>query len=58
MGIRFLTPEEYFLEEEPKPFVRDFDPGKYLNKDLLNSNDASKYSYLQPSSTQRVRLTC
>ncbi|KAJ9658113.1 DNA kinase/phosphatase Pnk1 [Coniosporium apollinis] len=31
VGIKFLTPEEYFLEEEPKPFVREFDPAKYIN---------------------------
>ncbi|KAJ9642526.1 DNA kinase/phosphatase Pnk1 [Coniosporium tulheliwenetii] len=37
VGIKFLTPEEYFLEEEPKPFVREFDPAKYIN-------NASKYT--------------
>ncbi|KAL1636448.1 DNA kinase/phosphatase Pnk1 [Diplodia intermedia] len=31
IGIPFHTPEEYFLGEEPKPFVRDFDPAKFLN---------------------------
>ncbi|KAK8158675.1 polynucleotide kinase 3 phosphatase-domain-containing protein [Phyllosticta citrichinensis] len=30
IGIPYFTPEEYFLGEEPKPFVRDFDPTAYL----------------------------
>lgn len=43
VGIKFLTPEEYFLDEEPKPFVRDFDPARYLNNGVATSPDASKY---------------
>lgn len=30
IGIVFKTPEEYFLNEEPKPFVRDFDPASFI----------------------------
>ncbi|OCL12378.1 PNK3P-domain-containing protein [Glonium stellatum] len=30
IGIEFKTPEEYFLNEEPKPFVRDFDPVSFI----------------------------
>jgi len=26
----FKTPEEYFLNDEPKPFVRDFDPASFI----------------------------
>ncbi|KAI4807134.1 PNK3P-domain-containing protein [Aureobasidium sp. EXF-8845] len=26
IGIKFMTPEEFFLEEEPRAFVRSFDP--------------------------------
>ncbi|KKY14565.1 putative dna kinase phosphatase pnk1 [Diplodia seriata] len=36
IGIPFHTPEEYFLGEEPKPFVRDFDPAKFL-KDVAGA---------------------
>ena len=45
VGIKFLTPEEYFLDEEPKPFIRDFDPAKYVNRELPASTNTSKYSY-------------
>ncbi|KAI9831427.1 MAG: hypothetical protein M1819_005026 [Sarea resinae] len=30
IGIRFHTPEEFFLKEDPRPFTRDFDPPKYM----------------------------
>ncbi|KAL8750405.1 MAG: hypothetical protein Q9184_006437 [Pyrenodesmia sp. 2 TL-2023] len=31
VGIDFKTPEEFFLQEPPYPFLRDFDPTTYLN---------------------------
>ncbi|KAL8930154.1 MAG: hypothetical protein Q9208_000771 [Pyrenodesmia sp. 3 TL-2023] len=31
VGIEFKTPEEFFLQEPPHPFLRDFDPSLYLN---------------------------
>ncbi|KAH7356726.1 polynucleotide kinase 3 phosphatase [Rhexocercosporidium sp. MPI-PUGE-AT-0058] len=30
VGIKFYTPEEYFLGEAPRPFTRTFDPSEYL----------------------------
>lgn len=30
IGIRFYTPEEYFLGAGAEPFFRDFEPTKYL----------------------------
>ncbi|RDW60769.1 DNA kinase Pnk1 [Coleophoma cylindrospora] len=30
VGIKFYTPEEYFLHEEPRPFTRTFDPSTYI----------------------------
>lgn len=30
VGIEFKTPEEYFLQKAPHPFVRDFEPSHYL----------------------------
>lgn len=30
IGIRFNTPEEFFLEEAPRTFVRSLEPGKFL----------------------------
>jgi len=34
VGISFYTPEEYFLGEEIKPFVRSFDPAPYVDVDV------------------------
>lgn len=31
-GIEFLTPEEFFLDHNPRPFKRAFDPGVYLDQ--------------------------
>lgn len=31
VGIGFQTPEEYFLNEEPKPFERNLNPSDYLD---------------------------
>jgi len=30
VGIAFKTPEEFFLNEEPRQFFRDFDPATYV----------------------------
>lgn len=30
VGIKFHTPEEFFLGEEPRPFTRTFEPSEYL----------------------------
>lgn len=30
LGISFRTPEEYFLDEEPRPFSRAFEPATYI----------------------------
>ncbi|KAF2142341.1 uncharacterized protein K452DRAFT_227012 [Aplosporella prunicola CBS 121167] len=32
VGIKYMTPEEYFLEEEASPFIRDFDPARYMKE--------------------------
>lgn len=40
VGITFHTPDEYFLGEEPKPFVRDFDPTKFLGEISGAATDA------------------
>jgi bifunctional polynucleotide phosphatase/kinase len=31
VGIAFKTPEEFFLREEPRAFLRDFDPAQHLS---------------------------
>lgn len=35
IGIKFLTPEEYFLGEQARPFSRDFDPAKLIGEAVL-----------------------
>jgi hypothetical protein len=30
IGIKFHTPEEFFLHEAPRPFTRTFEPSDYL----------------------------
>lgn len=30
IGLTFHTPEEFFLQEKPRPFVRSFNPSEYL----------------------------
>ena len=41
VGITFQTPEEFFLGEAPKPFVRSFDPADYLKAEVNSATDAT-----------------
>ena len=34
VGIKYESPEEFFLHEQPKPFTRIFDPTKYFESEL------------------------
>jgi hypothetical protein len=36
-GIPFKTPEEYFLQEDARPFVRQFDPSALLAKGAVKA---------------------
>ena len=40
VGIPFMTPEEFFLNEPEKPFKRRFDPNNYLDLVLESTKDA------------------
>ncbi|KAF2117829.1 polynucleotide kinase 3 phosphatase-domain-containing protein [Lophiotrema nucula] len=40
VGIPFRTPEEHFLHEHPRPFVREFDPAFHLVKGAVKSTAA------------------
>jgi bifunctional polynucleotide phosphatase/kinase len=42
-GLRFRTPEEFFLQEEERPFVRSFDPTVFLAEGAVKSISASTY---------------
>jgi bifunctional polynucleotide phosphatase/kinase len=41
IGIRYLTPEEFFLGESPRDFVRDFDLGQYAYSNETDTDDAT-----------------
>lgn len=42
VGIDFKTPEEYFLLEEPEPYIREFEPSAYLKAVANVARNASK----------------
>lgn len=42
IGIPYMTPEEYFLHEEPRPWIRTFDPSKYLSTINDSQTDTCK----------------
>lgn len=42
VGMAFKTPEEFFLDQEPRPFTRDFDPTTYFDSNTSRSADTSK----------------
>ncbi|KAF2256368.1 PNK3P-domain-containing protein [Trematosphaeria pertusa] len=48
VGIRFHTPEEYFLQEQSRPFVRGFDPTVFLEEGAVKSTSAGPFSKANP----------
>ncbi len=53
IGINFKTPEEYFLDEPPEAFVRDFDPTEYLKQ-----NPDSSPSTFTKRNVQDIVMFC
>ncbi|TGO43984.1 hypothetical protein BCON_0675g00010 [Botryotinia convoluta] len=45
VGIKFYTPEEYFLDETPRSFTRTFEPGDYSSE---NTTVSPKYKKDNP----------
>ncbi|TKX22891.1 hypothetical protein C1H76_4926 [Elsinoe australis] len=45
IGIPYMTPEEYFLHEEPRPWIRTFDPSKYLSTINDSQTDTSPITF-------------
>lgn len=41
VGIKYQSPEEFFLQEEPKPFTRTFDPTKYFESEIDSHTEAT-----------------
>ncbi|GAB7348240.1 hypothetical protein MBLNU459_g6233t1 [Dothideomycetes sp. NU459] len=46
-GIKFYTPEEFFLGEQPRPFARTFDPAAYLNTVLSAENSTGDTAFVK-----------
>ena len=41
VGIGFKTPEEFFLDQSPKPSTRSFDPSIYLETQMTSRTDST-----------------
>ncbi|KAF2467058.1 PNK3P-domain-containing protein [Lindgomyces ingoldianus] len=54
VGIAFQTPEEHFLQEDSRPFVRDFDPTIFLHKGAVKSTSAVLSSFTKMSGVEIV----
>jgi bifunctional polynucleotide phosphatase/kinase len=48
VGIPFKTPEEFFLQENARPFVREFDPTVFAQKGAVKSTTASRFKDQKP----------
>lgn len=56
-GIQFHTPEEFFLRDEPRPFVRTFDPAAYLSMVLSSNTDESPIVFTKKHDLDIVLFT-
>lgn len=54
VGIRFQTPEEFFLDEPTKPFTRAFDPATYLETGLTSQTDDSPVLFSKKDDVELV----
>lgn len=54
VGIAFQTPEEYFLGEETKPFVRGFDPTPYVEAKLVAQTDLDPILFVKRDEVELV----
>ena len=41
IGIKYESPEEFFLGEAPRPFARSFDPARYLDRTIAESSTSA-----------------
>ncbi|EOA81178.1 uncharacterized protein SETTUDRAFT_100378 [Exserohilum turcica Et28A] len=53
VGIPFHTPEEYFRQEEPRPFVRTFDPTS-LVKDRNQDSTPAPFTFTKTASPEMI----
>ncbi|OBT83175.1 hypothetical protein VE02_07734, partial [Pseudogymnoascus sp. 03VT05] len=55
IGIRFLTPEEYFLNEAPREYTHSFEPAKYINPSPIDGTEEDLPPFI-PSGDQEIIL--
>ncbi|KAF1839134.1 PNK3P-domain-containing protein [Decorospora gaudefroyi] len=53
VGILYQTPEEYFRNEEPRPFVRSFEPAAYMGERAEPSTSALE-KFTKPSTSEII----
>lgn len=58
IGIRFYTPEEYFLGAEPEPFTRDFEPTKFIKSSPDEKTATSSSMKYEKINAQDIVLEC
>ncbi|CAN9313217.1 unnamed protein product [Alternaria alternata] len=56
LGIPFHTPEEYFRHEDPRPFVRAFEPMAYMQERAEGSTTA--LNTFTPPATPEIVMFC
>lgn len=54
VGIPFQTPEEYWLGEDPKPYVRSFDPKPYVEAKLDTHTDVDPIVFTKKHDVELV----
>ncbi|KFY60799.1 hypothetical protein V496_05247 [Pseudogymnoascus sp. VKM F-4515 (FW-2607)] len=55
IGLLFLTPEEYFLDEEPREYARAFQPKEYT--DMAAADDAVEPPFIKSSEQEIILFT-
>lgn len=55
VGLPFHTPEEFFLDEEPRTFVRVFEPAQYIKEQAERSATACTFGDTQRLEKCNVR---
>ena len=58
MGIKFQTPEEFFLGQEARPFARKFEPQDYVSAHFENGEPGMAENTFQKTSPVDVVLFC
>ncbi|KAG9656623.1 PNK3P-domain-containing protein, partial [Aureobasidium melanogenum] len=54
VGIKFMTPEEFFLGEDSRPFTRSFDPTAHVSPVLTSKTDASPIAFAKKNDLELV----